>query len=92
MLNRFRLTFRLAVVGGTVSVKQGTPPPRFVAAVADVARLHQIDRGEIECLGAGKYARLRFSRDFPNRGRQAIRNVWTPPTTPGPAGGTRAHG
>ncbi len=92
MLKRFRSSFRLAVADGTVRIKQGTPPPRFVAAVADIARLHSIDRGEIECRGIGRHARLRFSQDFPERGRQAIRNVWTPPTTPGPGGGGRAHG
>ncbi|WP_353110078.1 DUF3634 family protein [Salinisphaera dokdonensis] len=67
-------------------------PARFLSAVRDVIALHHIDRGDIECKGHGRKARLRFSNGFPETGRQAIRNVWTPPTAPGPSGGRRARG
>lgn len=92
MLDRFRSAYRLEIVGGAVYLKHGTPPPGFVSAVSDVVRLHDISSGLIDCLGRGRSARLRFSKDFPERGRQAIRNVWTPPTTPPPRGGGRARG
>ncbi|MDN5849648.1 MAG: DUF3634 family protein [Nitrococcus sp.] len=92
MLDRFRSVYRLEILDGVVYLKHGNPPHGFVAAVSDVARLHGIKRGQIECLGRGRSARLRFSKDFPERGRQAIRNVWTPPTTPPPSGGRRVRG
>jgi hypothetical protein len=92
MLDRFRLIYRLRATPSGVHVVQGRVPPRFLAAVRDIAALHQIERGDIECKGAGSRARLRFSPDFPETGRQAIRNVWTPPTSPGPGGGRRASG
>jgi len=92
MLDRFRLAYRLELSEGRVRVAIGRAPPSFVAAVADVARLHRIRAGRIDCVGEGKRARLRFSHGFPERGRQAIRNVWTPPSAPGPGGGRRAQG
>ncbi|WP_423823112.1 DUF3634 family protein [Salinisphaera sp. SPP-AMP-43] len=93
MLDRFRLNYRL-VIGpeGQLEIASGRAPQRFVAAVQDIVRLHGIERGAIECKGRGSKARLRFTAGFPERGRQAIRNVWQPPTTPGPGGGRRAAG
>lgn len=91
VLDRFRLAYRLTVENGTLRSTHGRPPPRFFAAAADVVQLHKIDHGQIECKGLGKHARLKFSKDFPQRGRQAIRNVWTPPTTTRTGGG-RASG
>ncbi|HET8700413.1 MAG TPA: DUF3634 family protein [Nitrococcus sp.] len=92
MLDRFRVVYRLEILGGTVCLKHGNPPQGFVSAVSDVVRLHRIQSGLIECLGQGRGERLRFSGGFPERGRQAIRNIWTPPTTPPPSGGRRARG
>lgn len=93
MLDRFRINYRLAVEqGGRVTTRIGRPPAGFVAAVADIVRLHGIERGTIECRGRGARARLRFGGGFPERGRQAIRNVWKPPAGPGPGGGSRAVG
>lgn len=92
MLDRFRLTFRLQIRDGVPEVTQGRAPRGFESAVADIARLHDIRHGHIDCKGQGRHARLRFSRDFPERGRQAIRNAWTPPTAPGSGGGRRAGG
>jgi len=92
MLDRFRKNYRIEIRQGVPRVDLGRPPGAFVAAVADIARLHSIDRGTLECVGTGRKARLRFSKDFPARGRQAIRNAWSPPTTPGPGGGHRASG
>ncbi len=92
MLDKFRLNYRITVRNGAVDVTHGLPPAGFLAAVADIVQLHGIDRGEIECLGVGRHARLRFIKGFPDRGRQAIRNAWIPPTTPGPGGGKRARG
>ncbi|WP_353213894.1 DUF3634 family protein [Salinisphaera hydrothermalis] len=93
VLDRFRLYYRLAVeADGRVTTRVGRPPAGFVSAVADIVRLHGIERGTIECRGGGSAARLRFSGGFPERGRQAIRNVWKPPVGPGPGGGRRATG
>ncbi|MES1940721.1 hypothetical protein T5B8_10782 [Salinisphaera sp. T5B8] len=92
MFDRFRLIYRLRATPEGIHVVAGRVPPRFLAAVRDIARLHGIDCGEIECKGRARHARLRFSDDFPKTGRQAIRNVWTPPTAPGPSGGRRARG
>lgn len=93
MLDRFRLNYRLAVqADGRVTTDSGRPPARFAAAVQDIVRLHGIERGTIECKGRGNSARLRFTGGFPEQGRQAIRNVWQPPTAPGTGGGRRARG
>ena len=92
VLARFKLVYKLRVDAQGLTVVSGRPPARFVAGVRDVIALHHIERGEIDCKGHGRHARLRFSSDFPEHGRQAIRNVWTPPTTPGSGGGRRARG
>lgn len=93
MFDRFRLNYRLAVEqNGRVTTRAGRAPAGFVAAVADIVRLHGIEQGTIECKGRGAAARLRFSGGFPERGRQAIRNVWQPPVGPGPGSGGRAAG
>ena len=92
MLDRFRLIFRIRVTPDGATVIHGKAPTRFLSAVRDIIALHRIDRGDIECKGRGRKARLKFSGDFPETGRQAIRNVWTPPTAPGPGGGRRASG
>lgn len=92
MFARFRTIYKLRVEHGTVRVMAGTPPARFLADVRDIVTLHGIDGGEIECKGVARHARLRFSNDFPTRGRQAIRNVWPAPTGPGPSDGSRASG
>lgn len=90
MLNRFRLVYKLRVENSRVLVICGRPSAAFVSAVRDIVALHSIASGEIECKGSGSQARLRFGAGFPERGRQAIRNVWSPPTAPGPGGGRRA--
>lgn len=92
MFDRFRLVYRLRATPSGITVVAGRVPPRFLAAVRDIAALHHIERGEIECKGRGRSTRLKFSSDFPEMGRQAIRNVWTPPTAPGSGGGRRARG
>jgi len=92
LFSRFRLVYKLRVTDNGVQIVTGQPGRRFVAAVRDVIALHGVTRGEIECKGRGRHARLRFSDDFPEVGRQAIRNVWAPPTAPGPGGGRRARG
>ncbi|WP_158583385.1 DUF3634 family protein [Salinisphaera sp. Q1T1-3] len=93
MFDRFRLNYRLVIDDvGQVRVDVGRAPPRFLHDVVDITRLHGIDRGSIECKGAGARTRLRFSNDFPRTGRQAVRNVWQPPSGPGPSGGRRAAG
>lgn len=91
-MKRFRLAYRLEIHQGRVRVSRGHPPRSFVSAVADVVRLHGIAGGHIECVGQGSAARLRFTHGFPERGRQAVRNVWTPPTAPGSGGHRRAGG
>lgn len=91
MLERFRLNFRVDIRDGVARATHGRPPKSFLVAVNDIVRLHNIRSGQIECKGQGKHARLRFSRDFPERGRQAIRNAWTPPTGPGSGGNRRSR-
>ena len=91
MLERFRLAYRIEFGPDGPTVTHGQAPLRFRAAVEDVARLHGIRSGRLECKGLGRHARLKFSEDFPERGRQAIRNVWTPPTLVR-SGGGRASG
>lgn len=87
------MQYRLAVdADGGVTVRRGRVGPRFLSAVRDIVRLHGIERGVIECRGLGRHARLHFTQGFPQRGRQAIRNVWQPPTAPGSGGGRRASG
>lgn len=92
MLERWRLRYRLRFGADGVAVERGRPAPAFVSACRDIARLHGITHGELECRGRGRAARLVFSKDFPARGRQAIRNVWTPPSGPGSRGNKRASG
>ncbi len=87
----FRSVFVIEIVDGGAEIRRGTPPAGFVAACADIARLYDIRSGRVECVGSGRRARLRFSRDTPERARQPFRNVWTPPDPPRPGGG-RAHG
>lgn len=88
VLDRFRLNYRLSIDADGVHLDFGKPPASFVSAVRDVIALHGVERGRIECKGSGARARLRFTHGFPERGRQAVRNVWQPPTSPG-SGGTR---
>lgn len=91
LFDKYRLNYRLSIEpGGQVAVRVGRPSPRFVSAVRDIVHLHGIERGTIECKGRGSSARLRFGDGFPERGRQAVRNAWSPPTTPGGGGSQRA--
>lgn len=92
MLQRFRKLYRIEFGADRIAVALGSPPPQFVAAVSDIARLHGIKQGSVECVGSGRHARLRFSKDCPQRGRQAIRNAWSAPSAPGGSGGRRARG
>ncbi len=92
MLDRFRSIYRIDFVDGQPRVRHGRPPFGFVSACGDIARLYGIRSGHVECLGQGRSARLRFSDNIPERARQPFRNVWTPPTAPGPTGGRRMRG
>lgn len=92
MLARFRLNYRLSIDANGVHVDFGRPSQAFVSAVRDVVALHRIDRGQIECKGSGARMRLRFTNGFPQAGRQAVRNVWQPPTAPGSGGNRRQRG
>lgn len=91
MLQRFRRRFVVEVNNRRAELSHGRAPDGFVSAVTDIARRHGIQRGRIECRGVGRDARLKFSRGIPDRARQAIRNAWTPPTTPS-GGDRRASG
>jgi hypothetical protein len=53
--------------------------------------LYGLRSGQIKCSGRGAAARLKFSKDIPERARQPFRNVWTPPSPPS-GGGRRARG
>ena len=92
MLDRFRSAYRIDIVDGSARLRHGMPPAGFVSGCSDIARLYGIRQGYVECLGQGRHARLRFSAGIPERARQPFRNIWTPPTTPGPSGGRRARG
>ena len=93
MLDRFRLNFRLRIdTAGQVHVERGHAPQRFLRELPEVLALFDIRRGAIECKGRGSGMRLRFVDGFPEAGRQAVRNIWQPPTGPGGGGGMRAAG
>lgn len=92
MLDRFRLSWRIGIEAGELRALVGRPPVAFVHRLQECLRIHDIRTGRLECKGAGRHARLIFSRDFPQTGRQAIRNAWTPPTRPGPTSGPRRSG
>jgi hypothetical protein len=92
VLARFKLNYRIRIDASGGRVVTGRPPPAFLHAVRDIARLHSIGRGDIECRGIGAHARLRFSNGFPERGRQAIRNVWQAPSAPPQPPGRRVRG
>ncbi len=87
MLERFRRRFVVTIAHGRAEASHGRPPAGFVDAVTDIARRHHVTGGRVACLGHGRQARLKFSKGFPERARQAIRNAWTPPTPP--SGGNR---
>jgi hypothetical protein len=91
MLKRFRRRFVIEITNRRADLTQGRAPVGFVPAVTDIARRHGIDKGLIECVGTGRDTRLKFSKGIPERARQAIRNAWTPPPTPG-SGTQRARG
>lgn len=91
MLQRFRRRFVVDITNRHAELSSGRAPAGFIPAVTDIARRHGINKGRIECLGSGRQARLRFSKDIPERARQAIRNAWTPPPIPG-SGTQRARG
>lgn len=91
MLQRFRRRFVVDITNRRAELTQGRAPVGFVPAVTDIARRHAITKGRIECIGSGRDARLKFSKGIPERARQAIRNAWTPPPTPG-SGTRRAQG
>lgn len=82
---------RVAFGDAAVTEVAGAVPASFSSACGDIARLHRIPRGRVEIVGRGRHARLRFSRHLPASARQAIANVWTPPSGPG-RGGSRASG
>ena len=92
MLDRFRSVFLIEFGPDGARLARGMAPAGFVAACTDVGRLHRVATGTVECLGQGRHARLRFSKNFPERARQPILNVWTPPTGPGTRSGRRARG
>jgi hypothetical protein len=92
VLDRFRLNYRLSINDNGVQVDFGRPPAAFVSAVRDVVSLHGVNRGRIECKGNGSAARLRFTHGFPDKGRQAVRNVWQPPAAPSTGGNSRRSG
>lgn len=89
MLGLIGTQYSVEIVDGRPRVRCGQPPHGFVAACGDIARLYGIRRGRIDCVGSGSWARLRF-RDIPERARQPLRNVWTPPAAVGRGGGRRA--
>jgi len=80
------MVFLIEFHNGTPRVRQGRPPAGFLSACADIARLYGIRSGRIRCIRAMGTQQLRFSRDIPERARQPLRNVWTPPPTGGPPG------
>lgn len=84
---RGRIRFR----DGGVAEVAGWVPADFLDGCRDVARLQKLKRGTVRIVGRGRDSHLRFSRDFPDGARQAIANIWTPPSGDG-GGGARATG
>jgi len=87
----YKTQFVVTFEQGAARLVRGHAPQRFVSACSDIARLYGIERGRVECQTRGAKARLKFSKEIPERARQPIRNVWTPPTSPD-RGGSRARG
>lgn len=87
-----RIVFVVQLQQRTASCRRGTPPPGFVPACTDVARMHRVDRGRITGVRTGAGIELRFSSEIPAHAHQAFRNVWTPPPSGGTGGGIRATG
>lgn len=83
--------FEVEFDNGRARRRRGQPPPGFVDACDDIARLYNIRSGSVRGVGLRSARRLKFSRDVPERARQPIRNVWTPPPTGG-SGNRRARG
>lgn len=82
-----RTVFVVEFVDGVAYTRRGRPPGGFVSACTDVARLYGIRRGRIRAVRGRGTVRLTFSKEIPERARQPLRNVWTPPPTGGPGGG-----
>ncbi|MBA1148743.1 DUF3634 family protein [Ectothiorhodospiraceae bacterium WFHF3C12] len=87
----YKTRFVVKFKQGRAEVVRGHAPNGFISACNDIARLYGIDDGRVECQTRGSKARLKFSKEIPERAHQPIRNVWTPPTSP-TRGGSRARG
>ncbi len=87
-----RVVFVLELADGRALVRRGRVPLGFPGACEDVARLHRVRQGRITGVRGAGGVRLAFSREIPERTRQAFRNVWTPPPGGGDGGGRRAAG
>lgn len=91
MLGWLRPLYRIDFVDGRARLRHGSPPPGFVSGCDDIAQRFDIRRGSVCCVGRGAGARLRFSAGVPERARQPLRNIWSPPGPPaGPRPGQRA--
>ncbi|MCP1675221.1 hypothetical protein J2T57_002369 [Natronocella acetinitrilica] len=87
-----RVVFVLRIDGGRITTLRGRPPPGFVNACEDVARMRGVAQGRIKGVRTGAGTQLRFSSEIPAHTHQAFRNVWTPPPGGGGGGGARASG
>jgi len=87
-----RTVFVIEIGPDGARLRRGRPPPGFVVACTEVARMHGLKRGRIKGLRTGSGIRLRFSADIPERLHQRFRNVWEPPPGGGSGGGARATG
>ncbi|ABI56386.1 DUF3634 family protein [Alkalilimnicola ehrlichii MLHE-1] len=87
VVRHHRVAFVIAFDGKGPAVRKGAPPPGFLAACRDVARMYGVGAGKVYGVREAGGLQLAFSRDLPERARQPLRNCWTPPPSGGPAGG-----
>ncbi|MBK1735591.1 hypothetical protein CKO15_09900 [Halorhodospira abdelmalekii] len=83
MLWDARYVFIVAIENGKIRIKRGSPPEKFLRSCRIVVYLHKLQRGKIYGERTAAGVELSFSREIPERPRQAFRNVWDSP----PSGG-----
>lgn len=71
-----RALFVIKIVKGEPRSTAGTVTRAFLGEVREIAALHGVMRGRVAGVQSGTQIRLEFSDDFPQAGRQQLRNWW----------------
>jgi hypothetical protein len=74
--SRPRRLFAVRLRDGEATATTGTVTPAFLQCVREVAAEHGVHKGHVLGITDGRRIRLEFSRQFPPKGRQQIRNWW----------------